>query len=247
VSRFALSFGERTRSGQLDSAVDWCRYAKPTPSNNKCFLIPYSADRDLAVQGRLQEHKICERIDEYLRFWQDAVENIRAAARNSSLAPQHGNVGKRNRERKILDSPAMILLQDHFNQLISWSEVQATRFVREMMGEVTKRDAGDVYQYLPTSMWKRHCYRRYCPDNGYRVVTNSTGKSTLEAKPDEAMNKVVRWSSMYWNFWQREYPHLKVNKLSEDICGYCYRFHNRHKYKTNLPSTANVGAEEGGK
>jgi hypothetical protein len=39
--------------------------------------------------------------------------------------------------------------------------------------------------------------------------------------------------------------HLKVNKPSEDICGYCYRFHNRHKYSTNLKSAA-TGAEEGG-
>jgi hypothetical protein len=31
VSRFALSFGERTRLSRLESAIDWCRYAKPTP------------------------------------------------------------------------------------------------------------------------------------------------------------------------------------------------------------------------
>ena len=93
-------------------------------------------------------------------------------------------------------------------------------------------------------MSKRHCYGRYCSDNGHRVLTSSKGKTNLEPKPGETPNEVVAWS-VYWRYWGNKYPYLKVNKPSQDICGYCYRFHNRHKYKTNLASPANSGAKEG--
>ena len=39
----------------------------------------------------------------------------------------------------------------------------------------------------------------------------------------------VTWS-FYHNYWKTEYPNLKVNRPSEDICGLCFQFYNKHKF-----------------
>ena len=33
----------------------------------------------------------------------------------------------------------------------------------------------------------------------------------------------------YFDFWKREYPHLKISRPVEDICPYCFAFSNWHR------------------
>jgi hypothetical protein len=41
---------------------------------------------------------------------------------------------------------------------------------------------------------------------------------------------IPSWTA-YRNFWATHYPNLKVSRPAEDICSYCYKFHNRFRYK----------------
>lgn len=61
--------------------------------------------------------------------------------------------------------------------------MQATCFVREETGEVTLHDGEDKNVYLPPVMTKWYCYKWYCADNGYKVKTSSSGKTSLEEDP----------------------------------------------------------------
>ena len=36
--------------------------------------------------------------------------------------------------------------------------------------------------------------------------------------------------STYFCIWKRDYPQLKVSRPSEDLCGMCVQFRNRHHY-----------------
>ena len=242
VSRFALNFGERTRSQRMDTAVDWCRYAKPTAQNNICFLIPYDSNRNAEVQEALHEEKVCvSALLNICCFGRRPWKLIRQAALCGVMAPKHGNTGKHNRKRGA-ENPMIRRLHDHFKELLGWSEVQATRLVREVTGQVMERDSSDGNRYLPTAMTKRHCHRRYCADNGATATTDAKGWTSVSEDPNSSntYQECVAWS-VYWSFWGDEYPYLKVNRPSEDICGYCFRFSNRHKYRTNPSSTPGPG------
>ena len=76
-------------------------------------------------------------------------------------------------------------LREHFATLEGYGEVQATSLVREQTGELTVRDRQDDAIYLPPVMAKRYCYRRYCADNGYNVITNKKGNKILVKKKEE--------------------------------------------------------------
>ena len=146
----------------------------------------------------------------------------------------HGNKGNNNHKRKV-DDPVMIKVREYFTELVGYSEVNATRFVREKTGTVTIRDNNEKMRYLPPSMSKRYCYMRYCSDNGYDVETTSQGTTKLTKLAfDDTNIECIHWST-YWQLWKKDYAFLKVNKPLEDICGFCYQFYNRHRYKTNPP------------
>ena len=136
-------------------------------------------------------------------------------------------------------------LRDHFTILEGYAEPQATRYVREVTGEVTERDNDDKSLFLPTSMTKRYCYKRYCYDRGVQVKTNNKGVMTTSPRTDfdGEQKECIQWSS-YFRYWGNEFSHLKVGKPSEDICSYCFMFANRHKYRSNKMSS--VETEERG-
>jgi hypothetical protein len=111
-----------------------------------------------------------------------------------------------------------------------------TRLGREITGEVTMRDDDDKYEYLSSSVTMRKCYEKYCYTIGKKIKVNNQGtvvsKTVVEDLPDEEDRKegIPSWTA-YRMFWKKHYDHLKVSKPSEDICGFCYKFHNAYKYK----------------
>ena len=112
------------------------------------------------------------------------------------------------------------------------------------------RDQEDELIYLPANMPKRYCYNRYCKDRGYRVKTSCKGTTTLEKMDDHdgEYKDCVTWS-FYHNHWKTEFPNLKVNRPSEDICGLCFQFYNKHKVvmkNTLLSSSKGTGEEQEG-
>ncbi len=58
--------------------------------------------------------------------------------------------------------------------------------------------------------------------------SNTKGAISVEEVGDKG-KKFVSLRT-YFDFWKREYPHLKISRPVEDICPYCFAFSNRHIY-----------------
>jgi len=87
--------------------------------------------------------------------------------------------------------------------------------------------------YLPIHMGYRNCYSHYMESLGYTVTVCPNGTLTVvEEDPttntnDEEQRDYATFPT-YWSKWKTLYPHMKVSRPAEDICGYCYTFANRH-------------------
>ncbi len=46
---------------------------------------------------------------------------------------------------------------------------------------------------------------------------------------------IPSWKA-YRSFWASHYPNLRVSRPAEDICLYCYKFHNRFRYNKQRPN-----------
>ena len=102
------------------------------------------------------------------------------------------------------------------------------------------RDVSDKHVYLTASLTKRKCYEKYCYSIGWKIKFNSNqggvaSKTAVDDHESSAQREyykedVPSWTA-YRTFWEKEYGQLKVSKPSEDICGYCFKFHNSYKFK----------------
>ena len=60
---------------------------------------------------------------------------------------------------------------------------------------------------------------------------NSSGVTSLERMESFVgeRQRCLAWPS-YHSFWKKNYSELKVRNPSEDICTFCFKFSNRHKF-----------------
>ena len=238
ISSFALEFSQRRRKDRLWCLIEWYRYGNPRPKNHLAFCLPTDIDIPVPEEILSINYKICKSALMNVcgigkGIWATVYDCVK-----KKKSPSHKLEGRPSNNKRNMNSEEIVSLRSHFVQLQQYSEVQATRFVREETGEVTLRDGEDKNVYLPPVMTKRYCYKRYCADNGYKVKTSSSGKTSLEEDPSfegRRRKKCVAWSA-YWDYWKLHHSNVKVNRPSEDICGLCFQFYNCHKYakqKTN--------------
>ncbi len=54
----------------------------------------------------------------------------------------------------------------------------------------------------------------------------SNAKGAINVIEDGNEGKEFVLLRTYFDFWKRDYPHLKISRLVEDICPYCFAFSN---------------------
>ena len=244
VSLYLLEWGMKCYKDQTQVLVDWTRYAVPGPKNPICFLLPYVPDSNEMLPAGISNHKICcSSLFTLMGFSSGRWKTIKKLAAVGGEA-RHGLEGKLGNRKRNPNGEMVSDLRDHFTVLEGYAEPQATRYVREVTGEVTERDNDDKAIFLPTAMSKAHCYRRYCHDRGYKVITNNKGVRKLEPRDDFTGDRkdCIPYAS-YFRHWCSEFPHLKVGNPSEIICTFCFMFANRHKYRTYRNATSPAIAE----
>ena len=125
------------------------------------------------------------------------------------------------------DDPRMIVTRSHFNELEELGEVRATRFVDEWVNNDvmprTTRDDNNGERYLPAANGYCPMYARYMHDIGFTSKTGAKGGITVSRDPSytgESIKPTVLQT--YVSIWKRDYPLLKLNKRTEDICELCF-------------------------
>ena len=105
---------------------------------------------------------------------------------------------------------------------------------------------------LPSCTSKRALYFRLAEDCGYDIKLDAIGRrlGTLdECKiPDQRTYKPLPSWGKFEAFWKANYNHIIIARPSNDICGDCFVFANRHKYyseRTKKRKRGNEDVDEG--
>jgi hypothetical protein len=239
VAEFQVFFGKESKVHQQRIVIEWMRVAhllQHSTTRRKYsipFLTPEGCNQE--VYEGLRTTGVCastlmDILGVGKKWWLTCLVH----STNNSL-PQHKLKGQPSNIKRKWNEVFEEGLIEHFEDLREDSGPIATRFVRERTGEITSRDDNDSNEYLSPNWSKRRCYAKYCRSRGVEILTNNKG--TIQKRPAAGgggMQDVPSWST-YLSFWNKHYPNLKVSRPAEDICPYCYVFHNLHKYKQQGP------------
>jgi hypothetical protein len=130
------------------------------------------------------------------------------------------------------------------------AEPLPTRFVREITGELTTRDTNTELKQLVSSFSKRGLYSAFSYEQGWTIRTTAKGTVIRTSRSDELWEAsgrqhapLVSWGT-FNRFWQKFFPWLIIRRPSTDVCGECYKFYNRMKYKAGGEEATGVAATQ---
>ncbi len=143
VAKWCVQFSEMKETEQNQIILDWVRYSRlANPTKNKkmkTFLIPYHADEVNNEALEPLQHAICtSAIMAICGIGDGRWSAIIGQSMKSATTKPHGNASNNNAKIPH-DNPVVRNLTDHFAKVETMAEVIATRFVRELSGEVTLR------------------------------------------------------------------------------------------------------------
>lgn len=263
VARYMIFFFKLPKESKQQVIIEWIKYTKhmeqeeENSDNNsplvsrKLFLLPFvkedADDQDnefelnqdeMNALEELTTHRVCKSaiaaiLDFGIRQWKTCT----AAAINNTL-PRHGNKNKQGGRSKRFNEDVKGDLFEFFEGLKELAQPTSTRFVRENVGTGLRDDELDLLE-LPSSWSKRGLYNRFCDERGWEVKTSSRGTIQLTKKMggDEIQKPICCWRT-FQRFWKREYPNLRLQMPSEDICTECHTFHHRFRHTTqNINNT----------
>ena len=206
--------------------IEWIKYAE----SRKASLVgkPKQQQQRVYLCPGVWEHTVCKHaIAALCGYGRDSWLRLVSAAKSGNFK-EHGLVGKPSNFLKKHDhSPK---LHQFFKELELYAAPRATRVVRSSLGGEELRDDDLDLVDLPSNFLKNGLYARYCKevcgtsikfDSKHRLVST-------EAVPGMEMADIPAWST-FRKFWDKNYPKLKIQKPSKDICGECYKHANRFK------------------
>ena len=246
-SPVALSLAKTSRSMKKDEKDQFLliqyRYASGAPKVGtdftNWFVMPVdgsTAKEEGIDVSPLLKLKICtSAMRKLYEIGSTRMNSIRSAAHETGVVKGHGNKGRSMAIKE--EDPRMPPIRAHFNHLLGLGEVRATRFIRKLVEgkegattTATRDDPEDEMVYLPTTSGFRPMYYRYMQEQGYKVTVCATGAvSVTWIESDEERLPYISLST-YYRIWKRDYPQMKVSRASEDLCGMCVQFRNRHHY-----------------
>ncbi|KAG7358348.1 hypothetical protein IV203_014936 [Nitzschia inconspicua] len=248
VANYQMTVMSLEKYKQQRIVVEWLRHHRRHPSDKSkyTFRMPfYVAKDDARAYQDLREAFICHNamLDIFARgygFWKKCVQH-----HEMGLFPTHGNCGETPNNKKRFMEDHKKHLEKHFAELLREAEPIATRYVRELTGETTLRDAEDDLVYLPPTFTVRGCYAKFCHDEkGVIVTANNKGTVSVaradscDGSEEEVVDIKVPSLTSYCNYWKCCHPNLKVRKPTEDICNYCYKIYNGHKFGSSVSLSA---------
>jgi hypothetical protein len=129
--------------------------------------------------------------------------------------PVHGLTGKTGNRSAHKMARVDSDLVDFFQKLQDEAEVPATCLVR---GGV--RAGEEESTELPTHMTKRGLYKKYCWEQGWKLVTDAKGKYTKTPRPHDTAfpegsepNEIIAWAT-FLNYLNEKHPNLKIRASS---------------------------------
>ena len=185
------------------------------------LVAPEENDEPMLDISPLKDAQLCTSVLlDVIEIGAAKYKRLNEIASTSSVPRPHGN--RDRTRRKPIDYPVIQKLVEHMNGVEQYGEVEATRHMRMVTGELETRDNDDTIRCVPsTNMTKSGCYREYGKSNNYKL-TAWLDESLPE--PDKGEPGIIVSWLKYLSFWEEHYPHLKVGNASEDICSHCWKW-----------------------
>jgi hypothetical protein len=247
ISYYMMCFYLKKKVDRQMLLMEWIRYTNDTTSSQltSCsFYLPIcdrpkdptiGEDEREAFSNKvvvLKDYKICKSaLGFILGFGKDAWRTCVKAVKTNSI-PIHGIQarGIKNRSKQF-EASIRPDLDKFMEEISNLAETRCTKAVRdEISGTTILVEAGDV-KWLPPYMSKRGLYVQFCARRGWEMKQKAKcyKKTRLATIPDDEVKDIPEWS-VFYRFWKREYPQLKIGKSCEDMCTKCHVFMNRFKY-----------------
>jgi hypothetical protein len=163
-------------------------------------------------------------LDFSFRKWKTCVDAVK-----NNRPPMHGNKYNRNAASQF-EQHCVTSLHEFFAGLKDFAEPESTCFVREQTGSGLRNGEEDV-SLLPSCFSKRSLFIRWCDERGWKMTTLPRGSYKKEKNKNKDGSDVetepICVFSTFLCFWKVHYPKLRLKSPSEDVCTYCYQFHNK--------------------
>ena len=166
--------------------------------------------------------------------WESSAQHAK-----ENTFPVHGLVGKKGNKKNTCIFEAEESMKQYLEMIgDKHAEVPSTRMVRLLSGFVLRKEEDSLVE-LPHHFSKRGLYRQWCFENGHVVSFDAQMKHPTTNRPFEdsmwpessVQTVICSWPS-FTNFWEREFPNLRIRPQSEDTCGECHIVAMRYKYKS---------------
>jgi hypothetical protein len=229
VASYLVWFEKKSKHEQDLILMEWYRYARNigvVDNKTNYYQVPFDGElvNHPSLRSKIIEHKLCQSgMQRVMSVGDTRMRTIRQAAQFGSIPPRHQGKDRVAHNAITKNDPRFKSLKEHFDIMMNLGEVRATRVVATMVDGVAgraNRDDTTEMVFLPISMGYRNCYKRYMAGNGYKVRSNQKGAIIVEAGAEggerEGKESIVSIAT-YFNFWKREYPHLKICRPAEDI------------------------------
>jgi hypothetical protein len=257
VALAVANFTVKPRAERIQTLITWIQYADILASvmahrRRQFLLIETKIEEDNLEEADEEDDEPCfanqaklvcqSSLMRLLGIGPDAWKTVNLASATNTV-PVHGLTGRSS--NYAMGDATTTSLQAFFEGLKDHACPRATRFVRTESGFELRDDDVEVME-LPTSWTKRAVFARWLDECGWRIKTDSIGRTTMSEKEGVAVAARVAYCSwpFFVSFWKTNYGYLIVPKSREDICGDCFIFMNAHKYKQSKDEESLTSDEE---
>jgi hypothetical protein len=205
AAHFQLHFGKLAEIERQLKVMEWIRHGGTTI--NQPFLLPFLTPPNATIPSlvELDGHRMCKRaLLSVLGVGCNWFNTCHAFMKEGAM-PAHGLAGKQTNRKRKFAAEEEADLQAFMDNLKAFTEPSATRFVREVTGQIEMRDTDDEALCLGSSWTKRDCYKWHCLGRGYNVEMISIGAMkliTIDLELEEDKKSCTCWSTSHDCCWK---------------------------------------------
>jgi hypothetical protein len=234
-----IRFGMKTKLERNQLMGEWIRYAEAYQGDTKrllCYLLP--GGNQFICQHALA--RVCG-MKSYA--WRGLCKKVRAG---QSL--EHGLVGKKSNRSNSDVNEWMDCFLSNLEEQGAPRATRLVRFINKDGNSVQEnRDDDDNLIDLPPHCTKLGLYKQFIAERGWRYIYDPKNRildkvaiEGMEQEPtDPSFLPSVKTFLLYW---QKNFPHMRIQKASADICDECFVFANQVRYKERATGKEGVDA-----
>ena len=223
-----ISFACMEKREQQLLVIQWIRYSDVLLQNQgskKIFLMP-------GCSICICKNALQRMLGMKAKSWKTCDYHAK-----KGTIPKHGLEGRvgDDSNRGKGSSQQRELLKNFFERMVSMASPRATLSVRVLTDNCTRTELrDDALIDLPPHFTRAGLYQQCVFECGFKLEYDDKHRLVKQIAIPGVEHKAYPAESTFRNYWNTNYPHLKIPNAREDICGDCHIFNNKNKYLSKL-------------